>query len=88
MVKTCLVRPLIEGLARLVMVQLYARQAGSFRFVMTTCRALCEINFEPDHKELELLPYEVILYLENLHMCKLFLNRPLFLTKTRENLTL
>jgi hypothetical protein len=36
LVKTCLVRPLIEGLARLVMVQLYARQAGSFRFVMTT----------------------------------------------------
>ena len=64
--KTCLVRPLIEGLARLVMVQLYARQAGSFRFVMTTCRALCEINFEPDHKELELLPIEVSIYLKKM----------------------
>jgi len=57
-VKTRLARPLIEGLARLIMVLLYARQAGSFRFVMTTCRAHCENNFEPDHKGLELLPID------------------------------
>jgi len=56
-------RPLIEGLARLIMVLLCARQAGSFRFVMTTCRAHCEINFEPDHKGLELLPIDARLYL-------------------------
>jgi len=60
----------IEGLALLVMNQLYAQQTGSKNFVMTICWSRRAPAGCTEHEEIELLPNDGLIRNEVLQIAK------------------
>jgi len=60
----------IEGLALLVMNQLYAQQTGSKNSVMTMCWSRRAPNGYTEHEEIELLPNDPLIRNEVLQITK------------------